>query len=83
MSMFQVGDHVRVKSREEIILSLGRSGSGLWFDRKMYECCGRDFVLKKQSVKPYWWSEFGWAWDEEWLEPYERIPENIEIDKLL
>lgn len=83
MSMFQVGDHVRVKSREEIILSLGRSGSGLWFEREMYDCCGRDFVLKKQSAKPYWWIEFGWAWDEEWLEPYERIPENIEIDKLL
>ena len=83
MSMFQRGDHVRVKPREEIILLLGRSGTSLWFDPKMYNYCGRDFVLEQQSIKPYWWSKFGWAWDEEWLEPYERIPANIEIDKLL
>ena len=51
MSMFQRGDHVRVKPREEIILLLGRSGASLWFDPKMYNYCGRDFVLEMEMSR--------------------------------
>ena len=48
----QVGEKVRIKSKEEILRTLGPDGrnKGLWFDREMLAFCGKVFrVLKRMS----------------------------------
>ncbi len=83
MSKFQVGDHVRVKQRGEIILTSEKTSlSGLNFAHGMEVYCGRDFVLQSSTHKDFWF-KFGWWWDEDWLESYEQLPDDLEIDKLL
>jgi hypothetical protein len=47
---FQVGDLVRIKSREEILDTLGPDGKnrGLWFDREMLPFCGATSTVKSR-----------------------------------
>ena len=76
---FHTGDRVRVKSFEEISLTLDSDGylDDLFFNPRMKEYCGqtfvvdghnyRDNILLKGVVK----KENGscWCWNASWLEP--------------
>lgn len=87
MSKFNMGDHVRIKSKAEILRAprgeiessdfLFWSRNGLGFLEEMLQYCGRNFVLKRQSVATptrwdgEWVDVGGYWWDEDWLELYE------------
>lgn len=48
--VFQVGDLVRIKSREDILDTLSADGKnrGLWFDREMLPFCGQTATVKSR-----------------------------------
>lgn len=87
MSKFKTGDHVRIKTKDEILRApraeytdydyIFQSRNGLGFVEEMFKYCGKDFVLKRQSVATTtrWVGEgegVGGYWrDEDWLELYE------------
>lgn len=87
MSKFKAGDHVRIKDKEEILRAprdegtgfgyLFQSRNGLGFLEEMFQYCGRNFVLRRQSgVTPTRWDGEGrgvggYWWDEDWLELHE------------
>ena len=69
---------------------------GLSWLPEMWAYCGMDFVLTMQDEdSEYWWKFIdeqkiggrdtprAWLFDEDWLEPYEQIPDDLDIDKLL
>ena len=49
----EVGDLVRVRSKEEIAKTLDAKGKlkGLWFDREMVPFCGREFRVDKKVTR--------------------------------
>ena len=69
---------------------------GLSWLPEMWKFCGMDFVLTmRDEDSDYWWKYIDkqmiggrddprvWLFDEDWLEPYEQLPDDLEIDNLL
>lgn len=84
---FHTGDRVRVKSFEEISLTLDSNGyvDRLFFNPRMKAYCGqifivdgynyRDNILLKRVVRKENGSR--WCWDESWLEPARKTFSDI------
>ena len=96
MAQFCSGDKVRIKSLEEItrISEPVRHGDftlkGVVFLRfAMGEYCGQIATIRSKNADragrsaSYWLQDFGYSWLEEWLEPYDALPADININTLL
>ena len=96
MAQFCSGDKVRIKSLEEIarISEPARHGDftlkGVGLLRfAMGEYCGQIATIRSKNADraggsaSYWLQDFSYSWLEEWLEPYDVPPIDIDINTLL